>query len=302
MNETQRKELAALIDKYSSKEGTNETPVPGVFCYKATASDRLIPSVYDPSLCVIAQGHKHVLLNTEAYRYGPAEYLLVSVDLPMIGQVTEASVETPYLCLKINIDLLQLSELLMHLGNPEPTTTERGLFVGTLDEAASDSILQLARLMDTPADVPVLSPLRMREIYYRLLSSDHGDTIAQFALSGSTTQRISSAIQRIKSNLDQPIRVKELAEHAGMSVSSFHAHFKSVTALSPLQYQKQLRLMEARQLMLTDGLDAASTAYRVGYESPSQFSREYARLFGYPPRKDVRILRQQGLPAASETY
>ena len=300
MDENGRQELAALIEKYSSNDGLNETPIPGVVCYRETGTERLTPSVYDPSLCVIAQGRKQVMLDREIYHYGPSEYLIVSVDLPLVGKVTEASVDQPYLCLKIDIDLQQLSELVISTERAF-NGSARGLFVGKLDETTAESILRLARLLDAPDDIPVLAPMMMREIYYRMLRSGHGDTIAQIALKGSNLQRIASVIQRIRSNFHQPIRVQDLAELAGMSASSFHAHFKSVTAMSPLQFQKHLRLMEARQIMLSGREDAASTAYRVGYESPSQFSREYARMFGNPPARDISMLRRQepDAPAAA---
>lgn len=291
-------ELAALIARHSSNDGLNETAIPGVSCYRETVVGKSTPTVYGPSLCVIAQGRKQVLLGREIYRYGPSQYLAVSVDLPTIGTVTEAAADRPYLCLKIDIDLKQLSELVL---SSERAFSEsaRGLFVGTLDEQTKESVQRLARLLDAPEDIPVLAPMMMREVYYRVLRSSYGNAVAQIVLKGSNLQRVAAAIEKIRSDLSRPIKVKELAEIAGMSLSSFHAHFKSVTAMSPLQFQKRLRLMEARQIMLSAGADAAHTAYRVGYESPSQFSREYARMFGNPPGRDISLLRQRELPPSS---
>lgn len=295
MNEMEKQELALLIDKFSAHEGINQTPIPDVLAYKSTITERITPSVYDPSLCIVAQGRKQAMLGKELYRYEPANYLMVSVDLPMIGRVTEASKEKPYLCMKIRIDLKKISELLLHtdLHDNQFHPASRGIFVGTLGGTESDSILRLARLMDAPGDIPVLAPAMIREVYYRVLRSEYGATIAQTALKGSKMQRIASVIQKLKSELAQPISVKNLADLAGMSVSTFHVHFKSVTAMSPLQFQKRLRLIEARQLMLADKLDAAHTAYRVGYESSSQFNREYARMFGDPPGRDIDRLRKR---------
>ncbi len=293
MNDIQRKELAALTAKFSNGEGIFETAVPGLKCIKLSHIDMRLPGVYNPSLCVIVQGSKRVLLEDEVYQYAPSQYLAVSVDLPIIGQVTMAEPNAPYLCLQIDIDPRVMSELMMQV-RPDAaadTGTGRGIFVGQMDDALGDSVLRLARLLENPRDILPLAPMITREIYYRLLNGDHGPTIAQIALSGSNMHRIAGVISRIKNDYDKPLRVEDMADLAGMSVSSFHYHFKEVTAMSPLQYQKRLRLVEARRMMLSDQLDAASTAYRVGYESPSQFSREYSRMFGNPPGRDIESLR-----------
>lgn len=292
MNEAQRKELVTLIDKYSKVDGPHETGVPGMVFFRSTRTDIRMSSVYDASMCIVIQGKKEVILEDESYEYAESEYLITPVDLPVIGQITEASPEKPYLNLKIGIDLRQLSELLVDAGQTVQSTcaTGRCVLIGKVDETMGDSLLRLARLVDAPQDIPLLAPMITREIYYRLLQGKYGKTLAQFGLNGSNLQRISTVIRKIKSDYAKPIRVEALAELAGMSVSSFHSHFKEVTAMSPLQYQKRLRLMEARQIMLTKAADAASTAYEVGYESASQFSREYARMFGNPPGRDIKIL------------
>ncbi len=292
MDNFQKKELATLIDKYSNIEGVNETIIPGVSLFRASTTDIPLPSVYNPSLCFIVQGHKQVILDKEIYHYGSSEYLIVSVELPLTGKITNASKDKPYFVVKIDIDLLQLSELLIQSGHPvrKNSTTKRGLFIGRADNAMGDCVLRLVRLLDRPEDIPVLASQTIREILYRVMRSDYGETLAQIVLKGSNMHRIASAIQEIQNHFHEKISVNYLAKIAGMSVSSFHAHFKSVTAMSPLQFQKSLRLMEARTLMTTQDIDAESTAYQVGYGSASQFSREYARMFGNPPKRDIKIL------------
>lgn len=285
--------LAAIVERFSrSGEGIQATAIPGVHCIRFSEPSARLPSVYAPCVCVIVQGRKRVFLEKETYEYRPSEYLAVSVDLPVIGEVTEGSRQKPYLCLQIELDQFQLAELLIQARLPvaEQKATQRGIFVGDVDGALGDCALRLARLLDSPQDIPLLAPMIKRELYYRLLTGAHAASIAQLARAGSAMQRIAMAIRELKSNFDKPVRIEDLAARTGMSVSSFHAHFKAVTAMSPLQYQKRLRLMEARQIMLMEQRDAASTAYRVGYESPSQFSREYARVFGNPPGRDIQQL------------
>ncbi|MGN7438598.1 MAG: AraC family transcriptional regulator [Alcanivorax sp.] len=294
MNESNRTELLGIIDHNSKHEGINETVIPGVTFFRATNTETSLPGVYNPSLCFVAQGRKQVMLDKDVYTYGPGEFLIVSVDLPVMGRVTHASKEKPYFIIKVDIDLPMLSELLLHTNHPalNKGTTTRGIFTGKTSEEMGESVIRLARLLNTPNDIPILAQQMKREIYYRALLSDHGDIIAQTALRGSHMQRIASAIEKIKTDFRKTLSIDELANISGMSASSFHAHFKSVTAMSPLQYQKSLRLMEARNLMIVNKQDAATTAHQVGYESAPQFSREYARMFGNPPIRDISILKQ----------
>lgn len=285
--------LADIVARFSGRDdGIHATAIPGVSCIRLSELNARLPSVYTPCVCVIVQGRKRVLLEKEVYEYRPSEYLAVSVDLPVIGEVTEGSPKKPYLCLQIELDRLELAQLQVQTRTPldRETTVQRGIFVAKVDNLLGDGVLRLARLLDTPQEIPVLAPMIKREIYYRLLTSAHGTSIAQLARTGSHTQRIAAAIQQLKADYAKPIRIDALANRVGMSVSSFHAHFKAVTAMSPLQYQKRLRLLEARQIMLAEMRDAVSTAYRVGYESASQFSREYARVFGNPPGRDIKQL------------
>jgi AraC-like DNA-binding protein len=293
MNRIQERELVSLVDRFSNIEGESETVIPQVSLFRASNPMANLPSVYDPCLCIIAQGEKEVSIEHEVYRYAPSEYLAVAVDLPMMNRILKASKVKPYLLMKIQIDVQQLSELLIHikaitLGDKK---TSRGIFVGKVDDLMGDCILKLARMLETPDEVPILASQTIREIFYRVLKSEHGNAFAQISLHGSHTQRISSAIKIIRQDFRKPLNIEDLANHAGMSISSFHSHFKSVTAKSPLQFQKTLRLIEARRLMIAENLDSASAAFAVGYESASQFSREYSRMFGNPPGKDIGILK-----------
>ena len=287
-------ELGALIARYSNGDGMHASAIGGLHCIRLSEPHLQLPSVYQPSICVIVQGTKQVLLEEEIYRYVPSQFLAVSVDLPLLGQVTVASAEQPYLCLAIDIDARQIADLIAQSGDAgwSRGETSRGLFVGNLDDAMLDAVLRLARLLDSPRDIAVLAPLMMREFHYRLLQSPYGAAVAQMAIAGSNMHKIGQIIRRIKARVAEPIRVEELASMANMSPSSFHQHFKAVTAMSPVQYQKRLRLTEARHLLLGGSTDAASAAYRVGYQSVSQFSREYARMFGAPPIRDVEGLRR----------
>ncbi|MBN1238561.1 MAG: AraC family transcriptional regulator [Gammaproteobacteria bacterium] len=295
-------ELAAMVARHAAVDGMHDTAVKGLQCLRMSDPSAPIPAVYNPSLCVVVQGCKQVLLEDEVYHYRPTHYLAVSVDLPVLGQVVQASPAEPYLCVKIEIDPRALTDLLAQVGDaPAPSAvTPRGLFVGRMDDALLDAVMRLVRLLDTPTDVPVLAPMIVREIHYRLLRGEHGNAVAELAAAGSNMQRIAEAIRAMKSDLARQLRIGELAAMTHMSPSSFHHHFKAVTAMSPLQYQKRLRLTQARQILLSENADATSTAYRVGYESPSQFSREYARMFGAPPIRDVAKLRNIMAPANAE--
>ncbi|MBM7111839.1 HTH-type transcriptional activator RhaS [Brevibacillus laterosporus] len=251
--------------------------------------------VFKPSLCIIVQGVKEVLLSQERFRYGPADYLVGSVNLPIIGQVTEASSEVPYLALILALTPSQILEVLREaqIEVDKKENAKRGMYVSKIEPSLLDAVTRLARLLDNPKDIPVLAPLVTKEIIYRVLQGEHGTTLGQIAIEGSSTYQISDVIEHIMKNYDKSFRIEELTEIANMSVSSLHRHFKEVTAMSPIQFQKQLRLQEARSLLLSESSDAADVAFRVGYESPSQFSREYSRMFGFPPKEDIKHLREK---------
>jgi AraC-like DNA-binding protein len=248
--------------------------------------------VYKPSFCIVVQGAKEVWLAQERYEYNPAEYLVASVNLPVTAQVTEASPDVPYLGFKLEFTANQILEVLrdseIRVGPKE--NAKRGMFVSRMELSLLDAVIRIVRLLN-PKDIPILAPLFTKEILYRILKGKHGGTLEQIAIEGSSSHQIKDVIEHITNNFYKPFRIEELAEKVNMSVSSLHRHFKEVTALSPIQFQKQLRLQEARRLLLTEGTDAADVAYRVGYESPSQFSREYSRMFGFPPREDINRLR-----------
>jgi AraC-like DNA-binding protein len=290
-------ELAALVTRHTDGKGNgfHQTGIDRLEFQRESAAPVCIHGVSTPIFAILVQGKKQALLGEETYNYGASQYLVVSVDLPISGFVVEATPERPYLGFKLDLDLRQLCDLITVQTKSSAIKPEhnsvRGLFVSTADTTLLDCALRLAKLLDTPQDIPIVAPLIIQEIYYRLLMGEQGEAVRQIATSGSKMQRIAEVIQVIKTDLTRSIRVEDLADRANMSASSFHHHFKQVTSMSPLQYQKQLRLLEARRLMLAENSDATNAAYRVGYESTSQFSREYSRMFGAPPMGDIKRLR-----------
>ena len=286
-------ELAALIQRQCPGDGLHSSAIAGLDLACAAQPSLPVPTLYRPCLCIIAQGRKDVRLGDEQYTYDPLNYLVASVTLPVTGQVIGATPEQPYLSLRLEIDPALITSLIADIGpigvpNPGP---RRALYLDRLDTQLLDAVLRLLRLLETPRDIAMLAPLALREIFYRLLHSPQGHRLHEIAIADSQGQRISRAIEWLNLNFDQPLRIEDLAREVNLSTSTLHHRFKAVTALSPLQYQKQLRLQEARRLMLCEGLEASSASYRVGYESPSQFSREYSRLFGAPPLRDLARLR-----------
>lgn len=293
--ERKRQDLASRIDRLAVTDGDHETVIPGLSLYR---SSQPIPSkcgLYTSTLTLVAQGSKQVILAGERYDYDQANYLVTTIDLPVIYSVTEASPETPCLCVVWQLDPARIAELLTADLPPNRASAGRGMSISPLSHDMLDAVLRLVRLLDTPADIPMLAPLIERELLYRLIISDQGARLRQIAMNGSQTQQIARAIDWLRQHYSAPLRVQELARTVNMSVSSLHHHFKAITAMSPLQYQKLLRLQEARRLLLTEQCDAASAAHRVGYESPSQFSREYSRFYGAPPLRDVAQLRELAL-------
>lgn len=288
-------ELAALVAQYTDNQGNgaHQTAISQLEFMRESSASTAICGVSEPILAIVIQGKKEALLGEETYQYGAAQYLVVSVDLPLSGFVTEATPGKPYLGFKLNLDPVQLCDIIaqIQLNTGKRENSVRGLFVSNADVALVDCAIRLTRLLDTPQDIPFLAPMIIREIYYRLLIGEQSEAVRQIATSGSNMQRIAEVIKLLKANFTKSLRVEDLAEQANMSAASFHRHFRKVTSMSPLQYQKQLRLLEARRLMLVENADATNAAYQVGYESPSQFSREYSRMFGAPPIKDIERLR-----------
>lgn len=291
----QQQELAKLIERYSKQDGVHSTPIPSLFFIRESIITEPISRVTDPSFCIILQGEKEVLLGEKRFRYGPADYIVASVDLPVTGQVIKATSAAPYLALKLVFTPSQILEVLsdseIRVGPRK--NAKRAMFVSKAEPSLFDAVIRLARLLDNPKHIPVLSPLFTKEILYWVLQGPHGDALEQMALEGSNASRIRKVIEHIINNYDRSFRIEELAEIANMSVASLHRHFKEVTAMSPIQFQKQLRLQEARRLLLAESTDVAGVAFQVGYESQSQFSREYSRMFGYPPREDISRLREK---------
>lgn len=291
----QCQELAALVTRHTDGKGNgfHKTAIEQLEFQRESSASTVLQGVCEPIFAILVQGKKEALLGEETYRYSAAQYLVVSVDLPLSAFIVEATLDQPYLGFKLNLDPRQLCDIITAQTSEieEKKNSVRGLFVSTIDASLLDCAMRLTRLLDTPQDIPILAPMIIREIYYRLLMGEQGEAVRQIATSGSNMQRIAEVIKLIKADFTKPIRVEELAGQASMSSSSFHHHFKKVTSMSPLQYQKQLRLLEARRLMLAENSDAANAAYQVGYESPSQFSREYSRMFGAPPIRDIERLR-----------
>jgi AraC-like DNA-binding protein len=297
-----RPELATLLDRLTGAlEGTAETAIAGLALHRIARPLGPQHHIQTPALALIAQGAKRLLVGEDIYTYDPLHYMVTSVDLPVIAQVRTASADAPYLGLRLRLDVEELGQLIRDAGLPPLAAADasRGLYVNRIAAPVLDAVLRLLRLLDTPQDIPILAPLIRREILYRLLVSGEGARLRQIALQDSHAHRIARAIRLLRDNYARPLRVEAVARDVHMSVSSFHHHFKAVTAMSPLQYQKQLRLQEARRLILAGDADAATVAYQVGYESPSQFTREYGRLFGAPPLRDKRRWQADGLLQAA---
>ncbi|WP_170314881.1 AraC family transcriptional regulator [Saccharibacillus brassicae] len=252
-------------------------------------------SLYRPSLCIIAQGAKQVMLGSETYTYDPSTYLATSVELPIQGRVIEASGVQPYLSVQLHFTADQIVAFGEASGlgqTKEETRPDRGLAAGAMNEELLDALLRLVRLLDTPHDIEALSPLVVRELLYRTLQGELGGRMRRFAAAGTLSKRIADVVRRLQLEYDKPLRVDQLAAQARMSESSLYTHFKKVTNLTPIQYQKRIRLQEARRLLLSETGEAADAAFRVGYESSSQFSREYSRLFGLPPARDMKRIKE----------
>lgn len=289
-----RKSLGERIAKWTSKKGSYATPIANLYLSQHTFPTEITNYIYEPSLCLVAQGAKRVLLGKDVYTYDAYHFLITSIDLPVVAQVIEASIDKPFLGLALKFERHSIAEMFVDsdIPLPRPQPAGRAMAVSEVTLPLLDAFIRLIDLLDTPDDIPMIAPLVQKEILYRLLVGDQGERLRQMGAAGSQSQQIARTIDWLKENFNRPLQVEELAKHARMSPSTFHRHFRAVTSMSPLQYQKSLRLHEARRLMLTEHLDAASAAFQVGYESHTQFSREYSRLFGAPPLRDIKSLRQ----------
>ncbi|UMZ36002.1 AraC family transcriptional regulator [Priestia megaterium] len=290
----QQHELAKLIERLSKQDGVQPTTIPSLFLIRESIITEPISRVNEPSFCIILQGEKEVLLGEERFLYGPGHYIVASVDLPVTGQVIKASAESPYLAFKLEFTSSQVLEVLngTDIKTGQGKNAKRAMYVSKIEPSLLDAVVRLASLLDTPQHIPVLAPLFKKEILYWILQGPHGEALEQMVLEGSNASRIREVIDHIINKYEESFRIEELAEIANMSVSSLHRHFKEVTAMSPIQFQKQLRLQEARRLLLAESTDIAHVAFKVGYESQSQFSREYSRMFGFPPRVDIDRMRE----------
>lgn len=288
--------LRKSIARWTEKGDQLVTAIPGLSLYRRDEPTEPTSIMYQPSLCLAAQGVKRVLLGGDTYVYDAHHFLVTSVDLPTVAQVIKASPDRPCLALMLKLDQREISQLMVDSNLPPPRTQQstRGMAIGEATLPLVAACQRLIDLLAEPKDIPILAPTIQKEIVYRLLVGDQGERLRQMASAGSQSHQITRAIDWLKSNFTRPCRIEELAAHVHMSTSTFHHHFRALTAMSPLQYQKWLRLNEARRLMLTESFDASSAAFQVGYESPSQFSREYSRLFGTPPLRDIANLRMRG--------
>lgn len=284
-------DLVGLIERFSAVDGMHATAIPRLHLIRVSQPTEPLHDLHLPAVCIIVQGAKQVAVGSQLYLYDQYKHLVISVDVPIIGQVTQASPEEPYLCIRLDLDPVAISALMLETEMGGPVRSGPGIGLSVTTPELLDAVARLIRLLDNPRDAAFLAPLAEREILYRLLLGDQGERLREIAAGESRLAQVNRAIGWIKRNYAQPFSVEILAAEARMSPSALHQHFKAVTALSPLQYQKQLRLQEARRLILGANLDAASAGHQVGYDSPSQFSREYARLFGAPPLRDAARLK-----------
>jgi len=291
--------LAVKISNSLGDSGERATEVPGLMLYRCAAPTVPSPCTYEPSLLVIAQGRKRVNLGKTSYVFGQSRFLLTSLELPVVSQVITASEEAPYLAFFLKLDMSVVRDILNteEVPVPEATSGARGMAIGVTTAELVNSCCRMMDLLDAPQDMPFFGKLIQREIIYRLLLGSQGARLRAIATLGDQSHRTAKAVAWLRSNYEKPLRVEQLATIAGMSRSTLHHHFRALTAMSPLQFQKRLRLHAARQRMLTGELDAASAAFEVGYESPSQFNREYRRFFGQPPTRDIKALRDSKVVA-----
>ncbi|MCF4114900.1 MULTISPECIES: AraC family transcriptional regulator [Dethiosulfovibrio] len=288
--DTIQRALAMEIDRRTRTRPRLETEIAGLVLIRGNSPTEPLSYTMDSSICLIAQGRKRIFLGEESYIYDDRHFLITSVDLPVVAQILEASEEKPYLGLTLELDKKTIAQLIMEVDSKHANSRrqDRGMEISEATPNMLEAFLRLVNLLKSPEDLPVLGPMVKREIFYRLLTGEQGPKLRRIVTAGSHSHSIANTIEWLRRNFADQIKMDELASRSGMSQSTFHHHFRSVTAMSPLQFQKRLRLNEARRLMLTERLDAATAAFQVGYESPSQFSREYKRLFGAPPAQDVK--------------
>jgi AraC-like DNA-binding protein len=272
------------------RDGVALTPIPGLVVLRETRPTELAYAISKPMVALVLQGKKRVTMSSSTFDFGAGESLLITMDVPTVSQITRASVGAPYLSLVIDLNPAVIEGLVLEMGS-SPFTANAPLWVDTTEDEVMDAALRLMRLLDRPASLPVLEAQLMRELHFWLLSGRHGGAIRALGVIDSHAQRVRCAVSIIRSNYSQTLRMEGLAESAGMSLSAFHEHFRAVTSLTPLQFQKQLRLIEARRMLFSEGVMISLAAHAVGYESVPQFTREYSRMFGMPPARDIKTAK-----------
>jgi AraC-like DNA-binding protein len=276
-------------EAHADANGVAQTPIPGLTLIRQTAPTALQYAINKPLVAMVLQGSKRVTMGSSTFDFGAGESLLITADVPTVSQITRANVSVPYFSLAVDLDPAEIESLVVDMG-AVPVTADTPVRVDPTEAEVADAALRLMRLLDRPGSLPVLQTQLIRELHFWLLSGRHGGAIRSLG--------VSRAVALVRENFARPLRVEQLAEAAGMSVSSFHEHFRAVTSLTPLQFQKQLRLIEARRMMLADGEMISNAAYAVGYESVTQFTREYGRMFGLPPARDMKAAKTRMQPAA----
>jgi AraC-like DNA-binding protein len=293
--------LVRAIERFAQTDGDYDTGIPALKLHRRATPTEPLHCIYNLGLGVVAQGDKQVLIGEQSIDYGPGQSMLTTIDLPVVSHVTRASSREPFLGLMLTLDVRSILQMASEMDAPRSRRddAQRSISFEALDATLLDALTRLVNLLDEPALAPRLAPLIQQEITVRLLTGPHGRQLRHLVMAGSPGQQIAKVVAWLKQNFAKPLQGDDLAQRAHMSPSTFRQHFRALTGVSPLQYQKQLRLQEARQLMLNENLDAGSAGGRVGYESPSQFSREYSRLFGAPPQRDVTRMRLAPVDAAA---
>ena len=298
MTHTLLQAVRRYVDTYADPTGLAQTPIPGLTTIRSATPSGLLYAISQPLVCLVLQGSKQVAMGTQSFSFGAGDSLLITADVPTVSQVTRASAEAPYLSLVLELDPAVIADLAMQMKEEATIADGTPVRVEPTDAEVADAALRLMRLLDRPASIPVLHAQLVRELHYWLLEGKHGAAIRRLGWPDGHARRVGRAVALLRAEFARPLSVDRLAATAGMSPSSFHHHFRAVTSLSPMQFQKQLRLIEARRLMMSEGRSASSAAFAVGYESVPQFTREYARMFGLPPGKDMEAMRNWAGAAA----
>ena len=298
MTHTLLQAVRRYVETYADPAGVAQTPIPGLTTIRSVTPSGLLHAISQPLVCLVLQGSKQVAMGTQSFSFGAGDSLLITADVPTVSQITSASADTPYLSLVLELDPAVIADLAMQMKEEATIADGTPVRVDPTDAEVADAALRLMRLLDRPASIPVLHAQLVRELHYWLLEGKHGAAIRRLGWPDGHARRVGRAVALLRAEFARPLSVDQLAATAGMSASSFHHHFRAVTSLSPMQFQKQLRLIEARRLMMSEGRSASSAAFAVGYESVPQFTREYGRMFGLPPGKDMEAVRNWAGAAA----